>query len=136
MPGLRCDNYTRPTAAYDIAELFQYEGSAVQVYLEDRRRRRLRGRDTGSMDEPGDVAKTCGRLDERVHGLSRGYVDHRDAHIVSGVPHDLPRGIGVVLTQIRQQDVRTCTDPTGDRLTDLTRSDYDNYVSQSYSSHE
>ena len=80
------------------------------------------------MDQPGDVAQTRGRLDERMHGLARGRVDRRDAHLVSGVAQDLCRRIGVVLAHVGQQDMLTDTNPPRDRLTDLTRSDDDNYI--------
>ena len=85
MPGLRRDHDARAAAGDDVAELFQHERRAVQIDLEDRRRRRLRRRDAGGMDQPGDLAQARGRLDQRMHGLARGHVDRRDAHLVSGV---------------------------------------------------
>jgi hypothetical protein len=38
-------------------------------------------------------------------GLARRHVDCRDAHLVSGVPHDLCRRVGVVLAHVGQQDM-------------------------------
>jgi hypothetical protein len=52
------------------------------------------------MDQPGDVAQTRGRLDERMHGLARGHVDRRDAHFVSSVAQDFCRRIGVLLAHV------------------------------------
>ena len=75
------------------------------------------------MDQPGDVAQTRGLLDERMHGLARGHVDRRDAHLVSGVAQDLCRRIGVFLAHIGQQDMLTDANPPRDRLADLTGSD-------------
>jgi len=84
------------------------------------------------MDEATDVAKTCSRFHERMHGLTRGHVHRRDAHLVSGVAQDLCRRIGVLLAQIGAQDVLTDADPARDRLPNLTRPDNDNYISNSY----
>ena len=69
----------------------------------------------------------------RAVAVARGRVDRRDAHFVSGVPQDLCRRIGVVLAQVGQQDMLTDANPACNRLTDLTRSDDDNYISHSYS---
>jgi hypothetical protein len=88
------------------------------------------------MDKPGDFAETRGLLDERMHGLARGRVYRRDAHLVPGVPHNLSRRVGVLLTHVGQQDVLTYTDPPRDSLTDLTWSNDDNYLSHSYSFHD
>src|SRR5215211_9089601 len=85
------------------------------------------------MDQPGDVAQTRGRLDERMHGLARGHVDRRDARFVSGVAQDLCRRIGVLLAHVGQQDVLTDADPARDRLADLTGTDDDDYTAHSYS---
>src|SRR5829696_2720073 len=84
------------------------------------------------MDQPGDVAQTRGRLDERVHGLARGHVDRRHARIVSGVARDLCRRIGILLAHVGQQDTLTDADPARDRLADLTGSDDDDYIAHSY----
>jgi hypothetical protein len=85
------------------------------------------------MDEATDVAKICSRFHERIHALARGHVHRSDAHLVSGVAQDLCRRIGVLLAQIGQQYVLTDADPARDRLSKLTRSDDDNYISHSYS---
>ena len=85
------------------------------------------------MDQPGDLAQTRGRLDERMHGIARGRVDRRDAHLVSGVPQDHCRRIGVLLAHVGQQDMLTDANPARNRLTDLTGSDDDDYISHSYS---
>ena len=82
---------------------------------------------------PVTSPRARGRLDERVHGLARGHVDRRDAHLVSGVPQDLCRRIGVLLALVGQQDMLTDANPARDRLTDLTGSDDDDYISHSYS---
>lgn len=37
------------------------------------------------MDDTRDVAMTGRRIDERVHVLSRGYIDRRDTRLVSDV---------------------------------------------------
>src|SRR5215216_5682913 len=71
------------------------------------------------MDQPGDVAQTRGRLNERMHGLARGRVDRRDARFVSGVPQDLCHLIGVLLAHVGQQDMLTDANPARNRLTDL-----------------
>src|SRR5262245_38533490 len=83
------------------------------------------------MDQPGDVAQTPGRLDERVHGIAGGYVDRRDVHLVSGVPQDLRCRVGVLLPHVGQQDMLTDANPARYRLADLTRSDDDDYLSHS-----
>ena len=80
------------------------------------------------MDEPGDLAQARGRLDERMNGLARGRVDRRDAHVVSGVPQDLGRRVGVLLAHVGQQDVLADADPPRDRLADLTGSDDDDHA--------
>ena len=125
-----CEAMTTPAPPRgdDVAELFQHEGRAIQIDFEDRGRRGLRRGDAGSVDQPGDVAQTRGRLDERVHGLARRCIDGRDAHVVSGVRQHLCRRLGIVLAQIGQQDVLADTNPPGDGLTDLTGSDDDNYA--------
>jgi hypothetical protein len=74
------------------------------------------------MDQPSDVAQTRCPLDERMHGLARGRVDRRDAHLVSGVAQDLRRRVGVVMPHVGQQDMLTDANPARDRLTNLTRS--------------
>lgn len=79
--------------------------------------------DAGRMDQSGYVAQTRAGLDECMNGLARGRVDCRNAHLVSGVRQDLRRRLGVVLTQIRQQDMLADADPPRDRLTDLARTD-------------
>ena len=84
-------------------------------------------------DQPSDVAQSRGRLDERTHGLARGRVDRRDAHLVSGVPQDLCRRIGLLLAHVGQQEMLTDANPARNRLTDLTGSDEDDYISHSYS---
>src|SRR5215207_6823522 len=85
------------------------------------------------MDQPGDVAQSSGRLDERMHVLARGHVDRRDARFVSGVTQDLCRRIGVLLAHVGQQDVLIDADPARDRLADLTGSDDNDYIAHSYS---
>ena len=75
------------------------------------------------MDQSRYLAQTCAGLDECMNGLARGRVDCRNAHLVSGVCHDLCRRLGVVLTQIGQQDMLADADPPRDRLTDLARTD-------------
>ena len=132
MPGLRRDHDARAAAGDDVAELLQHERRAVQIDLEDRRRRRLRRGDAGRMDQPGDLAQPRGRLDERMHGLARGHVDRRDAHLVSGVAQDLRRRVGVLLTQVGQQDVLAHADPPRDRLTDQPGPDDDDHISHSF----
>jgi hypothetical protein len=83
------------------------------------------------MDQPGDVAQTRGRLDERTHGLARGHVDRRDARFVSGVPQDLCRRVRVLLAHVCQKHMLTDADPARDRLTYLTGSDNDNHICHS-----
>jgi len=53
MPRLRCDDNASAALHNDIAELFQHEGSAIKVDLEDRGRRGLRRRDASGMDQAG-----------------------------------------------------------------------------------
>jgi hypothetical protein len=67
-----------------------------------------------------------------VHGLARGDIDRRHARFVSGVPQDLCRRIGVLSAHIGQQDVLTDAYPARDRLTYLTGSDDDDYISHGY----
>jgi hypothetical protein len=88
--------------------------------------------ETPAADQPADVAQTCGRLDERMHGLARGHVHRRDARFVSGVAQDLCRRIGVLLAHVGHKDMLTDADPARDRLTDLTGSDDDNHIFHSY----
>ena len=80
---------------------------------------------------PVNLAQTRGRLDERMNALARGRVARRDAHLVSGVPQDLRRPVGVVVTHVGQLDMLTHADPPRDRLADLTRSDDDGYLAHS-----
>src|SRR6185312_14937503 len=84
------------------------------------------------MDEPRDLAQARGRPDERMHGLARGRVDRRDAHLVPGIPQDLGRRIGVVRAHVGQQDVLADTDPPRDSLADLTGPDDDKHVCHSF----
>src|SRR5258708_18722843 len=88
------------------------------------------------MDEPGDVAQTGGRLDERTHSGARGRVHCRDAHLVSGVPQDLCCRLSVFVAHVGQQDVLTKANPAGNRLADLTRPDDDYDLFHDYSSRE
>jgi len=92
-------------------QLFEHERRAVEIDLEDRRRRCLRGGDTGSMDQPSDLSKPAGRFDERLHSLTRGHVDCRDTHIVTGVAEDLGSRAGIVRAHIGQQDMLPDADP-------------------------
>ena len=121
MPGLRRDHNASAAAGDDIAELLQHERRAIQIDLEDRRRRGLRGGNTGGMDEAGDVADRRGRLDKRMHRLARGNIDGRGAHLdIPAFAQDFRRRIGVILAQISQQDVLAYADPPRDRLADLS----------------
>jgi hypothetical protein len=64
-----------------------------------------------------------------MHRLARGHIDSCDAHLVSGVPEDLSRRIGLLRAHIGQQNMFTYTNPPSDSLTDLTSSDDDYYAS-------
>src|SRR5271165_2468253 len=86
------------------------------------------------MDKPRNIAQTGGRPDQRMHGLARGGVNRRHAHVVSGVPHDLGRCVGVVHAHIGQQNMFADPNPPRDGLTDQTSSDHDNYIFHSFSS--
>ena len=107
-----------PPRAIDVAEFLEHECGSVQVDSEDRRRRGLAGRDAGSVDDPGDVAKRRGGLDERVNRFARGHIHGRGAHLEASVAQHLGRRVGVLLVQVRQQDVLAGADPPGDGLTD------------------
>jgi hypothetical protein len=48
----------------DVAELFEDDGGAVEIDVEDRRWPGLAGGDAGSVDDTGDVAEGGGGLDE------------------------------------------------------------------------
>ena len=128
VPGLRRDDDPRAAAGDDVAELLQHEGRAVQVNLEDRYRRRLRGGHPGGMDQSGDLAQARRRPDERLHGLTRGHVHRGRAHLVSGVPQDLGCHVGVLLPHVRQQDMLADADPARDGLADLTGANDDDDI--------
>ena len=57
MPGLRRDDDARPTPRNHVAKLLQHERRAVEINFENRGRRSLARRDTGSMDKSGDFAQ-------------------------------------------------------------------------------
>ena len=76
----------------------------------------------------GDVAETCGRLDERVDRFACRDVDGRGAYAEPGVAHHLGRGVGVLMPQVRQHDLFPRADAPGDCLPDRPCSDDDNYV--------
>jgi hypothetical protein len=50
---------------------------------------------------------------------------HREANLISGVAQDLRRFVGVLSAHIGEQNLFAGTNPSGDRLTNLTSSDYD-----------
>ena len=130
MPGLRRDDDARAAARDDVAELFEHERGAIQIDLEDRRRRRLRGRDAGRMDEAGDVAERGGCLDEhgptRARRRRRSRCSPRSRHRLGPSPprRRCPAHVG-------QQDMLACADPARDRLADRSGSDDDNDVGHS-----
>jgi hypothetical protein len=51
VPRLRRDHDARPGRCDDVAEFLEHQRCAVQVDLQDRRRRRLRRRDAGRVDQ-------------------------------------------------------------------------------------
>lgn len=77
------------------------------------------------MNQPSDVAQPARRLDERLHRLARRNVNRRHAHLVLSVGHDLCSRVGVLWAQGGQQNLLADTNPAGNRLTDLPRSDDD-----------
>lgn len=68
-----------------------------------------------------------------MHGATRGHIDSRDGHIISGVAKNLRRGIRVLRAHVRQQHVLAHTNSACNCLTDLTRSDDDNDLTHEYS---
>jgi hypothetical protein len=55
-----------------------------------------------------------------MYSLAHGHVDCRDAYFVSSVHQNLCRSIGVLQTQIGEQDMLTYADPPGDGLANLS----------------
>lgn len=66
---------------------------------------------TCGMDHAGDLVQIRGLLDEYMDDIAGGHINRRDAHLVSGVAQDLCCRVGVVLPEVRQQDVLADADP-------------------------
>jgi len=123
--GLRCDDYGRAATGDDAAELLQHERRAIEIDLEDRRGRGLRGGHARGMDKSAHLPKASGGCDERFNRLSRGHVHRRGAYVVTGVPHHLGRALRILPAHVGQQDVLSDSDPARDCLANLTGSDDD-----------
>ena len=84
MARLRRDDDAGSAVARHLPELLEHDGSAVEIDMPDRVRRRLAGGDTGGVDEPDDLADARRLTDQRQDRLARGDIDGRDAHLVAG----------------------------------------------------
>ena len=128
VPGLGGDDDAGAAGGDDVAELLEDHRGAVQVDVEDRRRRRLARRDAGGVDEAGDVAEGGGGLDEGLDRRAGGDVDGRGADREPGVTEDLRGGVGVRLVEVGEHDVLAGADPPGDGLADRAGADDDDDV--------
>jgi hypothetical protein len=77
------------------------------------------------MDDPGDLAKPRGHLDERLQRLARGHIHGCGTDLEPGVAQHLGGGVGVGLVQVGDQDVLAGADPPGDGLSDRPGPDDD-----------
>ena len=63
--GLRGDDDCGAAGGDDLAELLEHQGRAVEVDAQDQLRRCLGRRDSGGMDDAGDLTQAAGVLDQR-----------------------------------------------------------------------
>ena len=100
VPGHRRDDDAGTAAGDDIPELLKQHRGTVQIDGEDGRRRRLRRRNAGGVDDAGDVSERRGSPHELVNRLARGDIDDRGADLESGIAHHLGCRRGILLAQV------------------------------------
>jgi hypothetical protein len=84
------------------------------------------------MNQPGNIAQTSRRLNQRLHGFTRGDIDRRHADLVSGVGQNIGSRLSIFRLHIGQHDMLADTDPPRNCLPDLTGPDDDNYIFHAY----
>ena len=110
--GLRGDDDCGPSARDDLAELFQHQRGPVEIDLEDRRRRGLRGRNSSGVDDARDIADRRGGFHQRANRITRRDVDRRRPDIEAGIAQHLGRGIGVLPAQIGHENALARAHPS------------------------
>jgi hypothetical protein len=77
------------------------------------------------MDDTGNLADLGSRFNESMHRGTRGNIDRRRADVEARIEKNLRCRIGVLLSDIRQENMLACSNPSHDCLSN--RSGPDNY---------